>query len=315
MTRRAKMSNTIEVSVIIINYNSSHYTLQCVDSIIKHSLLSAYEIIIVDNNSTEEDYYKLYSLKTISRISVIRSKINLGFSGGNMFGVQHASQGSIYYYFLNNDCQFLSDNISILANFLKNNPKTGIATPQMYSDDLKIQPSFGYYPSIGDILLGHGFMRWVNPMMYPSQRKEYHLPVSVPYATGSAMFVRVDYFALLGGFDTNYFLYCEEEDLCMGMRRKGWEINLVPEAKFIHYGGGSTKRNLAIEKEFYISYLYFIRKFYSPPQRLLLQLLYSLKLLRKFYKSVNFFKLAFFIFRGAPLKESLKFEQIINLND
>ncbi len=223
-----------------------------------------------------------------------------------MLGINYSTPNTPFYFFLNNDCVFINDVVSILAGFLKNNPTAGIVTPQMFSPDLRKQASFGYFPSIGNIILGRRFMQFFNKEMYRSNKAEYTMPVIIPYATGSALFIRSEYFKMIGGFDTNYFLYCEEEDICKRMNKKKWSIHLVPEAKFIHFGGGSTNRNLDIDKEFYISFLYFIRKFYSYPVRLILQLLYVVKLLRKFYKNKNNLKLGIFVLQGAPMSKSLK---------
>jgi GT2 family glycosyltransferase len=300
----------IEVSIIIINYNSSHYTHQCVASIIAKSTVPHYEIIIIDNDSQEDDFQNLASLKDLPSVRIFRSSINIGFSGGNMLGVQHANPTSSFFFFLNNDCTLINDVTSILSDFLKNTPNAGIVTPQMFSPDMIRILSFGYYPSVGAILFGYGFMRLFHKEMFRSNIVEYHSPVTIPYASGSALFVRADYFKQLGGFDTSYFLYCEEEDICMRMQKHHWDVYLVPHAKFIHYGGGSTNRNLAIKKEFYISYLYFIRKFYSLPSRIALQLLFFIKLVRKFYKDIEFVKLAVFVLQGAPMKESLRIKHL-----
>jgi GT2 family glycosyltransferase len=303
------------VSVIIINYNSSSYTTQCALSIIEQTKAgSKFEIIIVDNNSQQEDFDQLASVREIPFVKIFRSRINLGFSGGNMMGVQHASASS-YYFFLNNDCVFLNDVIATLIEFLDQNQSAGVITGQMYSANMERQPSFGYYPSVPAILFGHGLMRIFCKDLYRSNKAEYHQPVIIPYTTGSAMFVRANYFASLGGFDTNYFLFCEEEDICMTMRRKGWGVYLVPAAKFIHYGGGSTNRNLDIDKEFYISYLYFIRKHYGCINRLVLKILYTTKLFRKLYKGRKFLKLSWFVLKGAPMKYSLRFKQVINYSE
>ena len=307
--------NSPKVSVIIINYNSGSFTIQCVKSIIDLTKeIKNFEIIIVDNNSKEEDFICLEALQEIPQVKIIRSKINLGFSGGNMLGVQHASYDASFYFFLNNDCVLINDVISTLAAFLLNNPSVGLVTGQMYSANMQRQSSFGHYPSIGAILLGHSFMRIFNTEMFRSNKTEYQQPVSIPYATGSAMFVKAEYFASIGGFDTNYFLFCEEEDICRCLQKRGWKIYLAPEAKFIHYGGASTQRDLAVDKEFYISYLYFIRKHYGYLSRTVLKLLYAIKLFRKLYKDVKFAKLSFFVFKNAPMKESLRFKQVLSLS-
>ncbi len=74
------------------------------------------------------------------------------------------------------------------------------------------------------------------------------------------MFFRRSVFADAGGLDTNYFLYCEEEDICLRLKNRGHTIFYVPSAVISHLGGGSTERDINIEKEFYISLFYFLNK-------------------------------------------------------
>jgi GT2 family glycosyltransferase len=299
-----------EVAVILVNYNSSRHTLNCVRALRERTALPDYEIVVVDNHSRPEEFELLAPLQALPRVNVFRSWINLGFSGGNTLGVQFASPSADYYFFLNNDCVVLNDVVSILATFLKDHPRAGVATGQMYSPDMARQASFGHFPSLGGILFGRGLMRLFDKELYRSSRTEYRAPVTVPYVTGCAMFVRKEPFVRLGGFDTSYFLYCEEEDLCMGMRRHGWDTYLVPEARFVHHGGASTVQGLAIEREFYISFLYFLRKFYSWPSRVMIQLFYVVKLLRKTFRASAYARLGWFVLRGAPAKSSLRFRQV-----
>ena len=94
-----------EVAIILINYNSSHFTIQCIESIVEKTAITLnYQIVIVDNNSEKDDFILLENyINFTSRLNVklVRSKKNTGFGGGNMFGVQFAN--AIYYAFVNND--------------------------------------------------------------------------------------------------------------------------------------------------------------------------------------------------------------------
>jgi GT2 family glycosyltransferase len=298
-----------DISVIILNYNSSNYTIDCVASIIKNtSDKIKYEIIIVDNNSKEHDYQNLISnINQIENIKIIRSKINLGFAGGNHFGVQFSN--SKYIYFLNNDCVLLNDNLSILFDFMEKNQNVGIAAGQMYNEDMGQHCSFGYFPSLSSKIFGTGLLRLFNPTEYPSKKIEYKLPIKVPYVTGAAMFVDFSKFAEVGGFDTNFFLYCEEEEIALKMRKAGFEIYLVPDVKFIHFSGKSSERSYEFEREFFISFLYFLRKHYSCFNYQFIKLYFVLKNLKKFYKGMKYLKLAFFILSGANIKYSLRNKQ------
>ncbi|WP_460636018.1 glycosyltransferase family 2 protein [Larkinella harenae] len=299
----------MNVSIIILNYNSSGYTLECVASIRKQTTLSDYEIIVVDNGSQPADGEQLRGLAGEPSLKLVRSRINLGFSGGHMLGLQFVDPSSTYFFFLNNDCQLLDDVCGRLYAFMEEQSTVGSCTAQTVDRSDAHEPSFNYYPTLSEKLLGHGIMRWFNPTAYPSRRKTYQQPVSVPVVTGSAMFVRATAFWQAGGFDPAYFLYCEEEDLCRRLQAAGWETMLVPDVRFRHVSGGSTKRNLLIDKEYYISLFYYFRKYESLPKQLLLQLLYLIKVGRKSFKSRHFAHLAWFILRGAPGRESLRYRQ------
>lgn len=295
-----------DVSVIILNYNSSAYTLKCVDSVIKRTALGIdYDIIVVDNNSINDDFEKMKQLKIIPNLKLFRNAQNLGFSGGNMSGIKYTD--SKYILFLNNDCEFINDNISILYNFMSVNKNAGLCAGQMYDSELKLMKSINYLPTLSLKLLGNSTLRLFKPEEYPNYKIEYKEPLKVQCLAGAAMFVEKSIFDGIGGFDTDYFLYCEEEDLAKVMKDKGYDVYLVPEAKYIHHLSKSTTLNYKAEREFYISLMHYFRKHNNYLKYSILKLFYFIKLLRKFYKDKKFVNLAFFVLKGAPESLSLRF--------
>lgn len=296
------------VAVILINYNSSAFTLPAVQSIRQRTAPPLdYLIVVVDNNSRPDDYAQLAGLAAYDNVKLVHSRVNLGFAGGNMLGVQFAK--ARYYYFLNNDCLLLNDCLGTLYAFCENNPRVGLCSGQMYDEHEQLQPTFGYFPTLGSKLLGHGLVRWLNPAQYPPRWQAYAAPLRVPVISGSSMFMPAPALGQIGGFDTTYFLYLEEEDLAYRVRAAGYEAWLVPGARYQHLGGKSTTRNLAIEKEFYISFLYFYRKYYGRWKTGLMQAFLFFKLARKVFRHRNNGKLALFVLNGAPARESLRHRQ------
>jgi GT2 family glycosyltransferase len=297
-----------DVSVIILNYNSSEFTLKCVESIITHTSHEIdYEIIVVDNNSTKNEYKKLLALDEIPTVKLVPSKINLGFSGGNTFGFQYSS--GKYLFFLNNDCEFNNDNILYLSEFMKNNKSVGLCSGQMYSPDKKMMKSINYLPTLSLKILGNSTMRLFNKEKYPDYKCEYEEPIRVQCLAGASMFFDRKIFCEIGGFDLSYFLYCEEEDLAKALENYGYDVYLIPSAKFTHHLSKSTTLNYKSEREFYISLMYYFRKHNNYINYLFLKKFYFLKLLRKFYKAGKYAHLAFFVLMGAPQKKSLRYEQ------
>ncbi|WP_019989348.1 glycosyltransferase family 2 protein [Rudanella lutea] len=299
------------VSIILVSYNSASYTIDCIESIRKETKDDSYEIIVVDNNSEPADRDRLLSISETDKVKLVSSCINLGFAGGNMLGVQQARPDSEYYFLLNNDTLFRNDVCGLLSAFLEINTQVGVCTPQTYKGDGSMDHSFAYFPSLGINVLGTAFMRLVEPNAYPDKKKEYTEPITVPVVTGSAMFIRGSVLRQLGGLDTTHFLYCEEEDFCLRVKRAGWQSALVPAAQFVHFAGGSGSQSWTVRREFYISLFHYFRKYHSPIERAALRVFYALKNARKVFRDREFGRLAWFILRGAPMAESLRYRQQI----
>jgi GT2 family glycosyltransferase len=309
------MKRKYQVAIILINYNSGDYTLDCVNSIRAQTAGSlSYQIVIVDNNSTREEYGKIELLTKHAEIKLFRSRINVGFSGANMMGVQLADAD--YYYFLNNDCVLLNDCVSILHRFLENNQSVANASGEMINAEGKYECGFGYFPTISLKFWGSGILKIFSPEKFPSRSQQIETPIPVDVVSGSAMFIRAAPFETIGGFDTNYFLYCEEEDIALRLRRAGHQTFVVPQAKYQHFANKSTKSDNAIKlpflKEYYISFFYYYRKNYNSFYWRTIQILSFLKAIRKFYRNRGYVELAIFIAKGAPVKQSLRFTQKIN---
>ncbi len=297
-----------DISVIIINYNSSQYTLECVATILdKTSENTSFNIIVIDNCSSIADYLKIKHLNQIDNITVVRSKLNLGFAGGHMFGLQFTQ--AKYYFLLNNDCQFMNDCLTELYVFCETHKNVGLCSPQMYSLEGLPIPSFDYFPIISSKILGTGIFRLIKGKDFHLRKKIYSEPIKVDVISGSHMFVRASSFNQLGGLDTNFFLYCEEEDLSMRMYNAGFETWVVPFAKNIHIGSASTHRNIAIRKEFYISFFYFYRKHFGLLRTEILRLILLIRNFKKIFFKWENFKIFIFIICGANLTNSLRHKQ------
>lgn len=296
-----------DISVIIINYNSSIYTIECVKSVIEKTTKKLdYDIIVIDNNSEASDFNKLKNnIPQKDNIKLIRSNINLGFGGGNMLGTQ--SINSKYILFLNNDAFLKNDCLDILFNYMEANPKTGVCTAQNFDENDNFVSSFDHFKGIRKLILGRSFLEKTNPKKYPKRKKVYKNPIEVNFVNGAFMLFNSKIFAKAGGFDTNIFLYFEEMDICHRLLKMGYKSTLVPSAKITHIQGVSTGTSKTISKEGFISYFYVIKKNYSYLKYLIIKSYYCSSFLFK-PKKWFLLKLAF---TGAPISESLKQKQFI----
>ena len=297
-----------EVSIIIINYNTSAYTVKCVASILEFTRPSIpIEVIVVDNNSKIEDYNALKKDLTKSPLVALhRSVINLGFGGGNMFGAQYAN--SKYLLFLNNDAFLKNDCISILSNYMNANPDTGVSTAQNYDINNNYVCSFDHNKGLRKLIFGRGFLEKLNPKEFPKRKKTYLNPLTVNFVNGAFMFFRADAFSKVGGFDSTIFLYFEEMDICHRLLNLGYKSVIVPDAKINHYQGASTGTSKIITKEALISYLYVIKKNYSFLKYKCIQYYFLVTFL---IKPKKWFLLSI-VWKGGDLSSSLKQKQKLN---
>lgn len=306
-----------DVAVILINYNSSNYTIECISSIIQQTdTRLSYGVVIIDNASETDDYANLVEnlerFKDQLPLHLFRSRINTGFSTGNMLGIQFIS--AKYYFFLNNDCRLQNDCLNILYRYCETDSKTALCSPQLYNENGEHHPCFDYFPYLITKIFGLGILKLTYGKRFIKRKGVYREPVRVDVVSGSQMFVRSEVFDEIGGFDTTFFLYCEEEDIALRIYNKGYSTYLVPEAKNIHIGGASTVPSMAIRKEFYISFLYFYRKHFGFIKQQALKLILTLRLLRKSITSLDSLKLCIFVASGAHFKHSLKHKQAIQKN-
>lgn len=270
-----------DVAVIMINYNTAKFTLEAIQAVQDHTAPElAYQIIVVDNNSEEEDYRLLADgFPKADHISLHPSPINTGFGGGNMYGVPHAN--ARYLLFLNNDAMLLNDCLSLLTHFMDTHEKVGVCTAQNYDEHQQFVPSFDHDKGLRRLLFGRGFLEKLNPIKYPKRKQEYTEPLEVNWVNGAFLFFRTEAFKEAGGFDTEMFLYFEEMDICHRLRKLGYSSMLVPAAKILHYQGVSIGKSEVINKEGYISYLHVIRKNYGGFKHAIVSLYLTLVFLIK----------------------------------
>jgi hypothetical protein len=300
-----------KVAVILINYNSAKYTIECIESIWAETSPSLnYEIIVVDNKSKPDDLSIVDSFVDSakkSNLKLIKSKINTGFGGGNMMGAQAANAS--YYAFVNNDSIFKNDCLSLLLNAMESNENYGVCGPKAYKEDGSILPTLDHYTSLSKEFIGRKLLEKINPKKYPNRKKEYTNHQKGQFVSGSFMMVKSVDFWNVGGFDTNIFLYHEETDLCKRINKLNKYSFLIPEAEFIHYHGASTPKSIAIKTELKLSQLYVIRKHYGYCQFKTLLTFFQIKYFISSIVKPKYWSLFFILLKGAHLSDSLKQKQ------
>lgn len=295
----------IDISFVTINFNSSDYTKELINSIEKHTT-PKYEIIVVDNDSQADDSNAIKSFcKDKEKIHFIQNSENCGFACGNMLGAKEAK--GEFIFFINNDTKLLNDVSKILADALNAKKEIALATAEIVDENNHIASSYKLFPSLTKELFGNSVARIFNK--FPSNKAKLQTPSQVEVISGSCMFFKREIFLEVGGFDTHFFLYCEEEDLSKRVINSGYNVMFIPDAKIYHKGGGSCSSNYNLIKEYYISYTYLIFKHFNILTAVLLYFLVITKLFRRSFTKKNGVKLFMQALKGFREKDSMRYSQ------
>ena len=242
------------VHIIILNWNGLEDTSELLESLSKISYRN-YTIVIVDNNSANDEAEKIENLCR-GKAHLIKSKENLGFSGGNNVGIKYSLEKKAdYILLLNNDTTVRPDFMEILADKSETSAKAGIVAPRInyYDDPKKIWSDGGKISRIR----GSGFA-YSDKLETEANR----LDRSVTFVSGCCMLIKRDVFLKIGMFDENYFLYTEDTDLCFRTIKAGYKIYVVPKSKIFHKVNNSTSSNYPTLPLYYTTRnrLYFAKK-------------------------------------------------------
>ena len=233
----------MDLSIIIINWNSKDFLKKCLKSIKEETFSISYEIIVVDNASFDGCKKILYSI--FPDAIFIQSKKNIGFAKGNNLGAQY-DFGSVLF-FLNPDTEISDRAIEKLFKTINKITNCGIIGAKLLNNDGSIQTScIQAFPKIANQILDTEFLRVLapkNPLwgIAPlfSASKE---PSEVDVVSGAALMIKKEIFEEVGCFSTDYFMYSEDVDLCYKVHKKGWKVLYDPNSVIIHHGGGSSSQ-------------------------------------------------------------------------
>jgi len=234
----------VEVSIIIVNYNGFDLLKNCLSSLYTHTKDISFEIILVDNNSTDGDITDV--VKEYDKIILIRNEHNYGFSKANNIGLRSAKGKNVL--FLNNDVYFTENSIKTVYDYAKQqNSKTFIGC-KLLNPDGTWQPSSAQFPSGLNFFTSNFFLYLLFPSSpyfnkYFLQKTEIATPIEVDYVLGAFLFGLREVFLKLEGFDEKFFFYAEDIDLCYRLRLIGGKTILYPQTSIVHIGGASVKRN------------------------------------------------------------------------
>ncbi len=234
------MRKVTRISFIIVNYNGLEDSCELIESIDANIPTSfGYEIILVDNGSKQDE--TLCVKEKFPHVITVRSERNLGFAGGNNLGIKKSSGD--YLFLINNDTILFDDSILKLVDFMDKNSQAAAASPKIFFPGEPKVIQYAGFTQLSRITLrnrsiGRGEMDSVG---YNSEGQT--------FAThGAAMVVRREVVDKIGYMPEIYFLYYEEIDWCMNMKRHGYELWYVPSSSIVHKESRTTGEDSPLKR-------------------------------------------------------------------
>ncbi len=239
--QRSDSLNGLDLSIVIVNWNSVNYLRECLASIYESCGGVSFEVIVVDNASPKRDIDELPG--EFPAVILLKSAANLGFAGANNLGFSHSS--GEYVLFLNPDTRILSSAIQTILLHARELPHAGIVGCKLLNTNGSIQTScIQRFPTILNQVLDVEFLqlRWPRLSLWGIAPlfAEKPTPAKVEVISGACMLVKRDVFQRVGGFSDDYFMYAEDLDLCHKVIEAGFDNYYVGDAEIIHHGGKSS---------------------------------------------------------------------------
>lgn len=230
----------MDLLVIVVNWNTRDLLAQCLESVYANPPDCDYEVLVVDNGST--DGSPAVIRERFPNVRLIGNSANVGFARANNQGIRASSGRSVLL--LNSDTIVQSGALAQMVACMDSNPQAGLLGANILNPDGTPQRCYGKFPSV----VSEAAYAWGLENRFPFKyrfggtgtiRDEF---VETDWVLGAAMLVRRQVLDQVGLLDESYFMYSEEIDLAYRIKKAGWKVCVLRDAEIIHLGGQSTKQ-------------------------------------------------------------------------
>lgn len=240
------------LSISIVNYNTSALTRKCVHSIVSHTAMEDYEILVVDNASTDGGLNGIEEVD--ERVQLICLEKNYGFAKGN--NVAYSRGKGRLFLLLNPDTEVSEGALDNLVSFIDAHPECAAVGPRLVYPDGSLQYSCRTFPDYLTVILTMLFLEKLFPRSkffgrYRMTYWEHDTLREVDQPMGACLLFRSDLYNQFERLDERFFMYFEEVDLCKRLKQSGWKIYFMPDAKVVHHENQSTKQDPVKASQYY----------------------------------------------------------------
>jgi GT2 family glycosyltransferase len=255
-----------DLAVIIVSTNEAHWLQACLATVFAHAGSSELDVVVVDNDSIDGTRDLVEAGFPEARVV---SSCNRGFAHGNNRGLETTT--ARYILFLNPDTEIRQGTFSELIDELDARPDVGLVGVRQFTPDGELFPTIRRFPNaaraFGEALRSE---RWPVQFSWGGERvldqTLYAREYECDWTSGSFMLARREALQSAGFLDERFFIYSEEPDLCLRMKRAGWRVLHLPSMSIVHHAckGGIRPRMAA--QDIYARSQYG-RKHFAPPHR------------------------------------------------
>lgn len=231
----------MDLSIVIVNFNTKDLALGCIKSIEKEAKDLPFEVILVDNGSTDGSVEAFKKIKEEgfwrNKLTLVLNKDNLGYAKANNQGIKKA-RGK-YILLLNSDTIVHKDALQNLLRFAKGTPDAGVVGSKLLNIDGTLQMSCYRFPTIINAIKEYWFgQKNLFEKFAPKGKK----PISVDSVVGAAFLITPEAISRVGVLDERYFAYFEDIDYCRQVWKKGLKVYYFPDSIITHYHGATFKK-------------------------------------------------------------------------
>ncbi|MEN6301590.1 MAG: glycosyltransferase family 2 protein [Armatimonadia bacterium] len=230
------------LTVVVVSYNTVDLLRECLQSVFAHVPAEGLQVVVVDNASADASVQMVRD--EFPQALMIANEANVGYAAAVNQGLRAVAAD--YALILNSDIEVRPGSVEEMQRVMAEDPEVGMAGPELVLPDGRVQETWGEGFSLGEFarqqLMVDKVWRKRGGVQAPALQPGALAYQEVAHLHGAALLVRGEALRDVGELDEGYFMYCEDSDWCLRLRRGGWKLAYVPGGRMMHHHGASSRQ-------------------------------------------------------------------------